>query len=102
MELNEYQKKAMEFRLDTANEAYALLGIAGEVGELLSLVAKGIRDEVVIEDSKLVKELGDILWFVAAIAHDLKFDLNDIAQKNVEKLSKRKENGTIKGDGDDR
>jgi len=44
MELNEYQKQAMAYRLPTANNTYALLNLAGEAGEVLSLAAKFIRD----------------------------------------------------------
>jgi len=102
MNFNKYQEEALKTRLPTAGEAYTLLGIAGEVGELLSLVAKGIRDEVAIDEDKMKKELGDILWFIAAIASDLEIKLDDVAKANIEKLAKRKENNTITGSGDDR
>ena len=107
MKLNEYQDKAMETRLPTAGLEYAWFGLAGEVGELYSLMAKLYRDgkgertdEDIMEDVK--KELGDILWFIAAISKDYKFTLEEVAQKNVDKLAKRKEKGTITGSGDSR
>lgn len=102
MELNNYQEQAMTTRLATADEGYALLGLAGEVGELYSLVAKGIRDGSTPSDDNLKKELGDILWFIAAISKDIGFTLEEIAQANLDKLQKRKYNNTITGSGDDR
>lgn len=103
MNLNEYQNTAMGFRLPSAGTSYALLNIGGEVGELLSLVAKGIRDgRKTDHDMNVKKELGDILWHVAAIALDHGFTLEEVAVSNINKLSKRKDTGTIQGSGDDR
>ena len=102
MLFNEYQEKAMEFRLDTANHVYALTGLVGEIGELYGYLAKAIRDNGAISDEYIEKELGDILWFVAAIADDYSMCLDDLATKNIAKLTKRKQAGTIKGSGDDR
>lgn len=102
MNFDDYQKQAMGFRLPSATEAYALFGLSGEVGELLGSVAKDIRDNRVPNLEHLKKELGDVLWFVAAIASDLELSLGDVAQANIDKLSKRKTAGTIQGSGDDR
>lgn len=103
MKLNEYQDKAMSFRLPSANEAYALFNLAGEVGELFSLVAKAIRDGVKPDfEVNVKKELGDILWCLAAITIDNDFTLEEIAEANIDKLSLRKANGTIQGSGDNR
>jgi len=102
MDFNKYQREAMSFRLPSANHDYALLGLSGEVGELHSAVAKAIRDGKNLDMINVGKELGDILWFVAALADDYGFDLNYIAQKNIEKLSTRKCKGTLQGSGDDR
>ena len=103
MNMNDYQDQAMSFRLPSANEAYALYGLMGEVGEFYGALAKSIRDKDGEIDAGLVrKELGDILWFVAAVAHDFGFDLGEIAQENVQKLSSRKERGVIQGSGDNR
>ena len=101
--MNDYQDQAMSFRLPSANEAYALYGLMGEVGEFYGALAKAIRDEVGAIDAVMVrKELGDILWFVAAVATDFGFDLEDIAQGNIDKLSSRKDRGVIQGSGDNR
>lgn len=101
MELNQYQYEAMKTRLPTANANYALYNLSGEVGELHSLVAKFIRDGKL--DMELVKkELGDILWCLAAVVLDYGFTLEDVANTNLQKLSKRASKGTLSGTGDNR
>ena len=103
MNMTDYQDQAMSFRLPSANEAYALYGLVGEVGEFYGALGKSIRDKDGEVDAVLVrKELGDILWFVAAVAADFGFDLEDIAQGNIDKLSSRKDRGVIQGSGDNR
>lgn len=105
MNMNEYQEQAMTTRLPSAGPEYAWFGLAGEVGELYSIMAKlyrdGTDDETVVLE-KMKKELGDVLWFVAAIAKDYGFNLDDVAQLNLDKLKKRKEENKIKGSGDNR
>lgn len=104
MNFDEYQAHAMSTRLKTADEAYALFGLVGEIGELYGYIAKVIRDET--EDAShqdyVKKELGDILWFLAAVAQDHGLTLDQIAQANVVKLQSRKERGTLQGSGDER
>lgn len=101
LSLNDYQVDAMEVRLPSANETYALYGMVGEIGELFSHLAKAIRDGRKAEHELLIKkELGDVLWFVAAVAADNGYTLEDIAQSNLVKLYTRKEKGTLQGSGD--
>lgn len=103
MNFNEYQDKAMSFRLFNADELYAVLNLTGEVGELNSLLAKSIRDGEPEGFHDLIKkELGDILWHVAAIADDVGVPLDQIAELNIEKLTSRKQRGVITGSGDNR
>lgn len=98
-----YQREAMSFRLPTANAHYALYNLAGEVGELFSLEAKGVRDGYKGDfKDNVQKELGDILWHVAAIAHDYGFSLGDVAWGNIAKLSDRAKRNVIQGSGDNR
>lgn len=104
MKLSEYQRDSMAFRLTTSNSNYAFLNLAGEVGEVLSLEAKFIRDSGDIADylNNLEKELGDVLWHLAAIADDHDLCLDRIARLNISKLESRKARNTIKGNGDNR
>ena len=104
MTFTQYQIDAMSFRLPSSDATYALLNLSGEVGELLSLEAKLIRDgnNMTNHLDSVTKELGDILWCVAAVAADYNIDLQTIAEVNIHKLKNRKAKGTISGSGDDR
>lgn len=103
MNFNEYQNAAMGFRLETATPAYAMYNLGSEAGEVLGVVAKALRDGRTFDyEQKLKKELGDVMWHVAAIAIDNGFTLEDVAMSNIAKLSQRKATGNIQGSGDDR
>lgn len=68
MTFEEYQKEAVSFRTDTANnEEYLTLGLIAEVGEAAGKLTKRRRDGV-FDEKAFIKELGDILWFVANLA----------------------------------
>ena len=71
---------------------------------LFRSVKKIIRDnkQIVNEKEGLAKELGDVLWYIAAIARDIGYGLDTIAEMNLEKLADRKARGTIQGNGDNR
>jgi NTP pyrophosphatase (non-canonical NTP hydrolase) len=101
--LNDYQAKALSFRMESANEQYAVENLAGEVGELFSLRAKAIRDGRKFDyEQNVKKELGDILWSVAAIAADNGFTLADVANGNIFKLESRSARNVLGGSGDNR
>lgn len=101
--LNDYQAQAMSVRLPSANELYAKYGLVGEIGELFSFLAKSIRDGMTMEHEQYIKkELGDALWFIAAIASDHGWTLEDVANSNIAKLFSRRDRGTLQGSGDNR
>lgn len=101
--LNDYQADAMSVRLESANDRYAILGMISEAGEVADLVAKGIRDGRKPDyDLNMKKELGDVLWGIAAIAADHGFTLEDVALTNRNKLFDRSKRGVLTGSGDDR
>ena len=106
MTLNEYQKKASKTAVYPELYAFPYLatGLASEAGEVAGLVSKGIRGDNcgAVPNYELVKELGDVLWFVAQMATELEVDLEFIAETNVRKLTSRAERGKIQGSGDDR
>ena len=102
MNINNYQWEARKTRLKTADENYAILGFVGEVGEVYSLLAKTIRDEKELDINALKKEIGDCIWFLAALADDYGFTLGEVLEANLEKLQKRKKNNTLQGSGDER
>ena len=106
MNINTYQQHASETAIYKDKLIYPTLGLAGEAGDIANKVKKILRDnsgnlqESVRED--LICELGDVLWYVAALATDLNVELSEVANKNIEKLNSRKNRGTIGGSGDNR
>lgn len=108
MKLNEYQALAREtavYPKDCAI-AYTLLGLCGEAGEAANIFKKVLRDDdgklTDEKFSKLRDELGDILWYLAMLAHELGISLEDIAKNNLSKLAARKVANTLRGSGDNR
>jgi len=85
---------------------YPALGLGGEAGEVLENVKRIIRDDngVVTDErrSKIEKELGDVLWYVAQLATEFSLSLGKIATANLEKLSIRLEQNKLHGEGDER
>ena len=109
MTFNEYQEKALKNKVYGygTEVIYPALGLAGESGEVVDKIKKILRDhggDFTLPEKRIeiAKELGDVLWYCAAIADDLGFDLNFIAEHNIEKITSRREKGTIKGSGDNR
>jgi len=81
---------------------YPTLGLSGEAGEVANKVKKVMRGDSGADFSCVPDELGDVLWYLAAIATDLGVTLEEIANKNIEKLYDRRARGVIKGSGDNR
>lgn len=93
---NDYQKLAAR----TANGTHGpytlanwALGLAGEAGEAADLIKKHVFHAHGLDKDKLVKELGDVLWYIANVAETLGVQLEDVMQKNVTKLLKRYPDG---------
>ena len=86
------------------NYTYPALGLAGETGEVCEKLKKAIRDEggTITPERKalLAKELGDVLWYIAALSTELGLSLEEIASGNLSKLAARKAQNKIHGDGD--
>ena len=109
MKLNDYQKAAMETAVfpERNGYSYTALGLAGEAGEIANKVKKFIRDGYTPEElpeklNQLKDELGDVLWYVAAMAKVLEIDLETVASNKLNKLKSRMERGTLSGSGDNR
>lgn len=118
MTLNDYQAQAMKTCMPSCeNFSYMMLNLVGEVGEIASKVAKGIRkgtmqiDGCELQDNchrslreddefAIKAELGDVLWMVAGMCHAMGWDLEEVAYGNLEKLADRKKRNVIDGNGD--
>lgn len=89
-----------------ASYVYPAMGLSGEVGEVMELLKKAVRDEggrmSAARLDKLRKELGDVLWYVAQIATECGLSLADVAEANISKLASRQERGVLGGSGDER
>lgn len=78
---------------------YLVLGLNGEAGEIAEGLKKHIRDGTPFNP---LLELGDVLWYVAMIADEFGYSLDEVAEKNLGKLRDRQERGVISGSGDER
>ncbi len=109
MDLNHYQRESRKTALypNIGNNAiYPTLGLVGEAGEVADKVKKILRDKhgVFDQDSKdaIKLELGDVLWYIAQLASELGYELEDVASSNLVKLNSRKIRNQIQGSGDNR
>jgi NTP pyrophosphatase (non-canonical NTP hydrolase) len=109
MTLDEYQDLAIESAVYDPKFAivYPALKLAGEAGEVSEKVGKRLRDmDGDLTDPEwqdaVAKELGDVLWYIAAMARDIGWTLEEVAEHNLSKLASRMQRGVIAGSGDDR
>ena len=120
MEMEDYQKDAMTTAVypDAGQGGdravlYAALKLASEAGEVAGKVGKALRGDYSLSEGKdlieiaklredVFSELGDVLWYVAALCNEFGWSMGEIAQQNLLKLLRRKEAGTLKGNGDQR
>ncbi len=100
------------------NFIYPLLGLAGEAGEAAEKGKKLWRDFGIMGQEEfppfgqpaemsalrtgMIKELGDVLWYITAAANEIGSSLEEVAQTNADKLLDRNARGVIGGSGDNR
>ena len=108
MELNHYQRESRKTALYPdvgSNAIYPTLGLVGEAGEVADKVKKILRDKkgVFDKDSKdaIKFELGDVLWYISQLSSELGYELEEVANANLQKLNSRKIRGKIQGSGDE-
>ena len=97
MLVNDYQKKAMT----TLNPALdkkdvlinSVMGLCGESGEAIDIVKKWLMQGHDLDKEHLIKELGDIAWYLAEAATALDVPLETVLQGNLDKLRQRFPNG---------
>jgi len=103
---DDYQIAAMRTKSYDGSVYYPTLGLTGEAGEVANQVKKLWRDDgnTVTKQRRqsIAAELGDVLWYIAALCTDLGLNMGDVARKNAEKLLSRKRRRQIHGEGDSR
>lgn len=93
MTINEYQELAMR----TLNPALSkkdvlingVMGLCGEAGEAIDIVKKHLAQGHELDRDSLIKELGDVAWYLAETAYALDVSLEDVMKMNIEKLAAR-------------
>lgn len=93
MTVNEYQKMA----LTTLNPALGkqdvlingVMGLCGESGEAIDIVKKHLAQGHPLDREGLIKELGDVAWYLAETAYALDVSLEEVFQRNIDKLKAR-------------
>ena len=83
MKQNKYEIEKKELILNAA------MGLCGESGEVIDLVKKHLFQGHDLDDEKLIKELGDVAWYLAEAATALNVNLSEILEKNIKKLENR-------------
>ena len=73
--------------------AFYALGLAGEAGEAIDEIKKGVVHRHGLDREKVRKELGDLCWYIASLCTLMDFDLGDILAENIAKLEVRYPNG---------
>lgn len=111
--LNQYQERARataDYPLLGENLLYPAIGAGEEAGEILGKVKKlwrnkgktAAKDLTQEEKDAIIKEVGDNLWYLAAMCNELGITLQYAGEVNLAKLADRRERGVIKSEGDNR
>lgn len=94
---SEYQKLALRTARTDLDSTQLLLngalGLAGESGEVVDGIKKHLFQGHWLDRGHLIKELGDICWYLAIAAEALGTDLDTIFQMNIDKLKARYPDG---------
>lgn len=102
MNANDYQQAAGRTLIDGPDAEYTdqeimlvwnALGLAGEAGEVADIIKKGVFHQHGIDRDKLIKELGDVLWYVAALCTKLGVPMGGVMAINIAKLKARYPDG---------
>ena len=97
MDVNAYQREAMTLLNPALTEQEvllnALMGLCGESGEAIDLMKKHLYQGHDLDREKLIKELGDVAWYLAEAATGLGIDLSEVLQGNLDKLHARYPDG---------
>ena len=102
MTINEYQRLAMRTLNPKLSRKDVLIngvmGLCGESGEAIDIVKKHLAQGHDLDREALIRELGDVAWYLAETAYALDVPLEDVLQGNIDKLKARYPRGlSLKG-----
>lgn len=93
MTMSEYQAAAMRTSQRHQHQferlANGALGLAGEAGEVCDDLKKHLFHGHALEREDLLRELGDVLWYITLLADAVCCSLDDVAKANIDKLKAR-------------
>lgn len=102
MTINEYQQLALRtesyFDNDLDRTLQGVMGLAGESGECVDLMKKHLFQGHILDLQHLMKELGDVAWYLAITADSIGFSLEEVFEANIKKLEERYPNGRFEAD----
>ena len=103
-ELNQYQDLAGKFQPPAVPPEERIFGLLEEAGEVAGVFKRMLRGDYSpdVAGEKLMKELGDVLWYLSRVAADNNVTLQQIAEANIDKLESRLIRNKLMGNGDDR
>ena len=78
---------------DVAGILDGCFGLSGETGELIDMIKKWVFHRKPLDEDHTKKELGDVCWYIAMIAHSFGWDLDEVMQLNIDKLRARYPDG---------
>lgn len=102
MNASEYQRRAARTLIDRPDFdisdrdimlVWNAVGLAGEAGEVAEHIKKGVFHQHGVDTAKLAKEIGDVLWYAAALCTKAGLDMGDVMQANIDKLRLRYPDG---------
>ena len=92
MDFNEYQVLARRTQNHELNASerlnHALHGLSSEIGEIHGLYQKVYQGHK-LDEKEVIKEMGDVLWFLSELSDCLCVHLGSVASANIEKLMER-------------
>ena len=107
MNAAEYQRQAKRTLIDRPDFqitdeqvmiVWCAVGLAGEAGEVMEHIKKGIFHQHGLDREKMRKELGDVAWYLAGLCSTLGLDLGEVMIANIEKLRQRYPDGFSSAD----
>lgn len=102
MTADDYQKQASRTLIDEPDAEYTghelmlvwnAIGLAGEAGEVADTVKKAVFHQHGLDRDELIKELGDVLWYAAALCTKLDVSMSEVMERNIAKLKQRYPDG---------